>query len=114
MLVGIKADGSKKVRPCDDMTRSHVNPATAAAEKLEYESLDKFLALMRMANKRMRCPLALWKADIDSAYRRIPLKPEHLKYAWVVFKDNGETIVAQHASCPFGAVSSVHNWDRVG
>jgi hypothetical protein len=54
------------------------------------------------------------QADIDSAFRRVPVHPQHRQYAHVVFKHNGETITARHLGLPFGAVASVHHWERVG
>ena len=57
---------------------------------------------------------ALWKADIDSAYRRIPLKPEHRWAAWSAFVVAGVTMVSGHLTMPFGAVAAVHAWNRVG
>ena len=56
----------------------------------------------------------MYKADIDSAFRRIPLKPEHRDYATVAFKVQDTITVLQHMAAPFGAVSSVHNWERIG
>ena len=58
--------------------------------------------------------LSLLKADIDSAYKRVLVQPGHRQYAHVAFTKGGEIYVAQHLSAPFGAVSSVHNWDRIG
>ena len=59
--------------------------------------------------------LAIWKADIDSAFRRLPLKPEHRDLAWVVWRmDKTHMAIAKHFSMPFGAIASVHYWDRIG
>ena len=46
--------------------------------------------------------------------RRIPLLPEHRQYAWIAFRHDGQIRLAKHLTCMFGAVSSVHNWERVG
>ena len=54
------------------------------------------------------------KADIDSAFRRIPIRPDHRMYANVAFKHNDQTFVAQHLSIMFGSSASVHHWERVG
>ena len=56
----------------------------------------------------------LWKADVDAAFRRIPLLAEHRWAAAVVFKWLGELVVAICNSSPFGATSSVHAWEREG
>ena len=58
--------------------------------------------------------LSVTQADIDSAFRRIPIRPDHRMYANVVFKCNDQTLVAQHLSVMFGSVASVHHWERVG
>ncbi len=57
---------------------------------------------------------ALWKVDVDSAFRRIPLRPEHGWASWVAFMVAGCVYVSQHFACPFGACSSVHAWERAG
>ena len=76
-------------------------------------------------------PLEFFKADIDSAFRRIPLRPDHRRFAWVIYCFAGSIWGAQHLALPFGAgprrlgpsnppparhgaVSSVHNWERIG
>ena len=72
----------------------------------------------------------LWKADIDSAFRRIPVKPDDRWLCGIAFMVGGQVrprlislfIVllvakvwwAQHLGTPFGAVASVHAWERVG
>ena len=57
----------------------------------------------------------MWKADIDAAYRRLPISPGHRSFAWIAFRlSETETVLAQHMAMPFGAVASVHAWDRIG
>ena len=59
--------------------------------------------------------LEIWKADIDSAFRRLPIKPAHRNFAWVAWRvDEIRMAIAQHFSMPFGAIASVHFWDRIG
>ena len=136
----MKADGSRKVRPIDDMTRwahdpasapracarnvclrvrSGCNAATAPGEKLEYETLDLLQQAMRKTAQGLSANdpgvgLSLWKADIDSAFRRIPIKPEHRDFAWICFKYNDHVVAARHLALMFGSVASVHHWERVG
>jgi len=57
---------------------------------------------------------SLLQADIDSAFRRIPIRPEDRQYSNVAFKRNGRTVIAQHLAMMFGSVSSVHQWEREG
>ncbi len=93
---GRRADGSEKVRPIDDMSVSDVNAATGVTEKLSYDTLDLLFETLREVATAcevhaygggkvgghcallVTCckeQLMLDKADIDSAYRRIPLHP---------------------------------------
>ena len=115
---GLKPDGSLKIRPVDDFTRSGCNAATDPSGALVYESIDALLASIRAAkhcmNAEGECNLSLWKADIDSAYRRIPIAPEHRHLAWVAFVSNGQALLAQHTALPFGSVASVYHWDELG
>ena len=57
---------------------------------------------------------ALWKLDIDSAFRRIPLRGEHLWASVVAFLWAGCLYCSTHFAAPFGATSAVHAWERVG
>ena len=60
------------------------------------------------------CRLAALKADIDSAYRRVPVAPEHREFARVVFKHKEQIWEAGHLGMPFGSLASLHGWDRIG
>ena len=56
----------------------------------------------------------LFKADIDAAFRRIPIKPAHRWACGVAFRVKNKVFCSQHLACPFGAVASVHAWARLG
>ena len=56
----------------------------------------------------------LWKADIDAAYRRIPIRPDQRWAAWIAFVVGGVYFASGHVTMPFGATASVHAWNRVG
>ena len=58
-------------------------------------------------------PKKLYKGDIDAAFRRVPILPEHRKYANVIFAVRGEIITAQHLTMMFGSVASVMAWHRI-
>lgn len=53
-------------------------------------------------------------ADIDSAFRRLPLCKQHRWAAGVTYLYKGTQQVAFHYGMPFGATSSVYGWHRVG
>ena len=46
--------------------------------------------------------------------RRLPLFPSQRWAAGIAFKHDGRTWISVHYASPFGAVSSTHNWERVG
>ena len=56
-MSGLTNEGLPKVRPIDDMTASDINAATAAQEKMSYDTLDLFLEALRKlkAETQVRC-----------------------------------------------------------
>ena len=54
------------------------------------------------------------QADVDSAFRRIPLEADAWDCAYVIFQRHGVVMAAMHLAVFFGALSSVHNWARIG
>ena len=59
------------------------------------------------------CP-RMWKRDISRAFRRVPVSQSHLDLSWVVWLHLGVMHVAQHLGMPFGTISAVYAWHRVG
>ena len=68
-------------------------------EKLHHDHLDQFkLAMNMFVDNRFRPsrPVqadelpGLWKADIKSAFRRIPIKPSHRWAAAIAFESQGK------------------------
>ena len=55
----------------------------------------------------------MFKEDISRAFRRLPIKEQHLKFVVIFFMYQGIRWRAQHLTCPFGAVGSVTAWHRV-
>jgi hypothetical protein len=112
---GLKEDGELKVRAVYNFTGSGVNEATVPTEKLKCDALDALLALIKEAGEAMGVQLEMWKADIDSAFRRLPVKAAHRDLAWVAWRvDEKRMAIARHFAMPFGAIASVHYWDRIG
>ena len=56
----------------------------------------------------------LWKADIDAAFRRIPVMEEHQWAAAIVYWHDNYFWMARHYGMPFGATASVVAWHRIG
>ena len=107
-----------KVRACDDETASKVNAGCEPSERLRVDGLDALLAAITLFFTCAGCVLSLLKADIDSAYRRVPIKPSDRWAAFVAFAADFQgartSFVSGHYAMPFGAVGSVHSWDRIG
>ena len=94
---GLKKDGSVKVRavynfswstpwPVDAVKRipykeakaRSVNGCTWLPEKLSHDHLDDLIWYCRQLVLTLGIVPALFKADVASAFRRIPLMPEHM------------------------------------
>ena len=67
-----------------------------------------------MLQHELDAPPGLWKADIDSAFRRIPIAACMLWAATIAFVVDGQTWVSTHYAMPFGAKASVYAWERLG
>ena len=111
---GLKADGAIKLRAVDDETTAGVNPCCQPTEKLHCDAMDDFVCLILALCEDTGLSPDLWKADIDSAYRRIPVSPEQRDLLWVTFMKDGEAFASRHNAMPFGSVASVHAWNRIG
>ena len=80
-----RADGSSKLRAVDHFSWSadavpkdgSVNGFTFPFEKMKHDTLDKLAVLMRKFVAATGVAPGLIKADIDAAYRRIPIRPDH-------------------------------------
>ena len=114
VVQGLKPDGTPKIRAVDDETRSGCNGCCQPCEKLSVDSIDSLVSLMQMFAKATGVLPHLMKDDINAAYRRVPLKPDHRWATWVAFVHHGRVMVAEHKAMAFGSLASVYNWDRIG
>jgi hypothetical protein len=110
---GVKPNGEVKLRAVDDLTANGVNAAAQASGKNTCDSIDMLAKCAVMIKTSGRRP-AFWKADIDAAFRRIPLKADQSWAAGVAFMHNGVAMAAKHHALMFGSLGSVHGWDRQG
>jgi hypothetical protein len=111
---GVKPDGSVKLRAVDDETGCGVNEAAQPTTKMKTDTIDEFLKVALLLQVATGQVGELWKADIDSAFRRVPIQPDHRWLAWVAYLVGGDVHVSGHYAMPFGAVGSVHAWERQG
>ena len=111
---GQKPDGSSKVRPVDDETRAGVNGSTQPCERLQVDGIDVFIQAITLFVSLFSVIPLLSKADIDAAFRRVPIQPAHRWASYIAFKRRSKVWISQHLSMPFGAIAAVHAWDRLG
>ena len=102
-----------RTRVVDHKTESMINTATRPFDKLQHDDID-VLAFIVTCFLILGILPKLWKRDISSAFRRVPIWAEHLDLAWVCWITAGRIWVAQHLGMPFGTVSAVYAWHRVG
>lgn len=77
----------QKIRLIDDYSVSGINECTTTHNKIDLRMIDTFAALMREFFKRCRMlgvhsTLLAKTYDFKSAYRQVPVRAEHLKYAY--------------------------------
>ena len=61
----------------------------------------------------MQAP-GLMKADINAAFRRIPLREDHRWAAAVAWLCGDEAWVSTHIGMPFGSAASGLAWNKIG
>ena len=118
----IRPDGSVKRRAVDNFSWSptalgkedSANGFTVIGEKMTHDTLDALSEASSLFVDRVGEVPGLFKADIDAAYRRIPIKKEHRWIAGIAFKMGGLVYKAMHFASPFGAVASGNAWERIG
>jgi len=111
---GLKPDGSLRLRAVDDETSSGTNEAAAAGEQFHHDHLDALVQLVILFVVLTGVVPDLIKSDIDSAFRRLPIRLKDRHLIWVVVLHLGVVWASQHIGCPFGCLGSVFAWDRVG
>ena len=104
----------RKVRCIDDVTASLINAATSAGESIHHDTLDVLVALVHCCGSQGQ-RFRFRKDDFIGAYKTLPLRAEDLDPAIAAWKDaRGQMRAMRLLCCPFGAVSSVHAWHRLG
>lgn len=109
---GARQGGRKRSR--QEVKAGSVNGHCAIPERISHDHLDDLEVAMRAFMRLFGERPGLWKADIDAAFRRVPLCQQHRWAAGVAYILKGEIWLAFHNAMPFGAASSVYAWHRVG
>ena len=82
---GRRQEGSTKIRAVDDESANGVKECAVQQGKVRMDSIDHLVMAILLFKQLTGVAPGLWKADIDAAYRRIPLLPEHMWMSWITF-----------------------------
>lgn len=102
-----------RTRVVDHESESGVNGATVPCDRIEHDTLDTLASLVFYFFHKDQ-DVRMWKRDVSKAFRRVPILSTHLEFAWGVWAGQGLLWVAQHKGMPFGTISAVYAWRRVG
>ena len=102
-----------RTRVVDHESESGVNRATVPCDRIQHDTLDTLAAIV-LRFFDLGCNVSMWKRDVSKAFRRVPVRSEHLQFSWAVWSHQGLLWTAQHKGMPFGTVSAVYAWHRVG
>ena len=97
----------------DHGSESGLKSATKSKQKTKVQGLELLVTLVLGfldCNKDPR----MWKRDLKSAFRNVPLDQEHKWCSWSAWKTGGVIMMARHLAAPFGWVSSCFNFHRLG
>lgn len=109
-----------KTRMIDDFSISGVNDSCEIHNKLDLHMIDTFCAVVKQyfracSSMGQDCSLVAKTYDLKSAYRQVPIRPGHYKYAYfsVYNHELGATQVYRLKTMPFGATHSVYFFLRL-
>ena len=113
--LAVREERSKgwRTRAVDHFTESLVNPATHPVDRVKHDTIDVLVWILLKYMEAACLPL-MWKRDIQKAFRRVPIATSYHDLCWVVFLHEGVAWASQHLGMPFGSVSAVYAWHRVG
>ncbi|CAL1171678.1 unnamed protein product [Cladocopium goreaui] len=104
----------------DDFSISGINETCITHCKVDLHMIDTFCAVLKryfdvLGGGGGSCELVGKTYDLKSAYRQVPIKESHLKYAFfsVYNHELGEPQVYQLLTLPFGATHSVYSFLRL-
>ena len=110
----------QKTRMIDDFSISGVNDSCTIHNRIDLHMIDTFASTVRRFFQVMHsCGLATVVEaktyDLRSAYRQVPIKQSHLKFAYFSVFDHtvGAARVYRLKTLPFGATHSVYNFLRL-
>ena len=104
------ADGSRKVRRCEDYRRSFHNATIQAGDRPEHDDIEVYIQVLRLA-KQLGLQPQVWCHDLADAYRAYPVRsPEE---AYMLLQTISGPTLWRHRVLPFGSSASVWHFGRL-
>ena len=102
------APQSSKIRGCDNSKRSLVNKAASVGSKICLPRVDDLGSIANHISS-IRGPVELWKADLESAYKHLPMMPAHAELCVIALRcpGDGEIYMFKTRTQTFGSSSAV-------
>ncbi|CAE7252463.1 DNMT3B [Symbiodinium sp. CCMP2592] len=104
------ADGSRKVRRCEDYRRSHHNSTIEAHDRPEHDDIEVYIQVLRLAKKLGLQP-EIWCHDLADAYRAYPIRDP--AEAYMLLNTLSGPTLWRHRVLPFGSSASVWHFGRL-
>ena len=79
------AEQSDKLRACDDLRHAETNLACVVETPINPVSRDHLVAASNLVSKKDQ-NWAMFKADHEAAYKRLPVAPEHAKLSVIALR----------------------------
>ena len=109
-----------KTRMIDDFSISGINDSCIIHNKIDLHLIDTFAATIKSFFVQCKhhnvCGALVGKTyDLKSAYRQVPIRSDHLKFAYFsIYKcESDEVQIYRLKTLPFGATHSVYNFLRL-
>ena len=109
-----------KTRMIDDFSISGVNDSSSAYNKIDLHTIDAFAGVIRSYFERcekqsLDSQLVAKTYDLKSAYRQVPIRSDHLRFAYFsIFNAKLQKVeIYQLRTLPFGATHSVYSFLRL-
>ena len=111
--------GGVKLRCIDDFLDSQVNGVMRVEGRISMGKLSNLIASAKVlvsSEKGIGHDLDIIKSDFKAAYRSCPIATEDLDLTRIVVWDvkSQRYRETRHFCMPFGALSAVYSWDRLG
>ena len=89
-----------RTRPVDHGSESGLKEATFSKQKTKVQGLEFLVTMVLQFLDNEKDP-RMWKRDLKSAFRNVPLDQKHKWCSWSAWKVGGIVMMARHLAAPF-------------